>query len=278
MGLSNKLATKIRTAGKSIPVSLPGHWDDNGMLIASAIVRGGAAVIGQLKLTSSGARGKDFLGIREARTKAPSTVWVEQLGLKEWCVSLGQATVAGPALDWQVRLKFSASATGDMAELTTPAMATRDGTLVNKRAHGELRDLLVTGLAQGRAPASGAERAVSDGGLSALTLPPFARIDTAKLLSAVIGTRLSGADLVGCLRLVPYAVLAADEDSIGWRLGEGEAMSGQIVTAVIQDARLVQVDPAPLRADAHGPGFHRRARVSAGQGAGRDRVPADLDA
>ncbi len=75
---------------------------------------------------------------------------------------------------------------------------------------------------------------MSDGGLSALTLPPFARPDTAKLLSAVIGTRLSRADLVGCLRLVPYP--AADEDAIGWRLGEGEAMSGQIVTAVIEDA------------------------------------------
>jgi hypothetical protein len=32
MGLSNKLATKIRTAGRTIPVQLPEPWEDRGLL------------------------------------------------------------------------------------------------------------------------------------------------------------------------------------------------------------------------------------------------------
>jgi hypothetical protein len=77
MGISNKIATKIRTAAKTEVVPLPQPYQAAGYLVAAAVIRA-ASTISQLRLTSSTARGKDFLGVRESRTAHLSTVSVSQ--------------------------------------------------------------------------------------------------------------------------------------------------------------------------------------------------------
>jgi hypothetical protein len=89
MGISNKIATKIRTTAKTEIVPLPQPYQDAGYLVAAAVIRAAASTIGQLRLTSSTARGKDFLGIRESRTAHLSTVSVAQRDQDTWSVTLG---------------------------------------------------------------------------------------------------------------------------------------------------------------------------------------------
>jgi hypothetical protein len=162
-------------------------------------------------------------------------VWVEQLGIAGWRISLGQLTIAGPAYDWQVQLTFGSGPAGRTAELTTPGATTRDGTLLNKRAHGELRDLLTTGLSQTRMPAPSAEQAVSRQGLAASTHAPIALPDTGGRLTAVIGTTLTREELASCLALVPFPTRTSTLDKITWQLGDTGALADQSVDAAIGD-------------------------------------------
>ena len=99
MGISNKIATKVRTAAKTEVAPLPRPYEDVGAVVAAAVIRAAASTIGQLKLTSSTARGKDFLGIRQSRSSFASTVSVTQRGQDTWSVSLGVQTVSGWAED-----------------------------------------------------------------------------------------------------------------------------------------------------------------------------------
>src|SRR6202050_5034694 len=104
MGISNKIARKIRTAAKTEVVPLPQPYEDVGAVVAAAVIRAAASTIGQLKLTSYTARGKDILGIRQSRSTYVSTIIVTQRGQNTWSAGIGVQTVSGWAIDWQVQI------------------------------------------------------------------------------------------------------------------------------------------------------------------------------
>jgi len=240
MGISNKLATKIRTAAKSEVVSLPRPYEDAGAVVAAAVVRAASSTIGQLRLTSYTARGKDFLGVRQSRSTYISVVSVSQRGQSTWSVSLGVQTVSGWAFDWQVKVVLVDGATGITANITTPAALTRDGTLANKSAHGELRDLVLTGLRAGSLPGGGAEVAVSKAGLASRQLEPVREQAPGRTLR----TRLRSGEILSALALVPFPVQDRHPGGVRWRLGESGALAGcvaQVSITADDAARSIEV-------------------------------------
>jgi hypothetical protein len=244
MGISNKIATKIRTAAKTEIVPLPRPYLDAGALVAAAIVRAAASTIGQLKLTSSTARGTDILGIRQSMTSHVSTVSVSQRGQDTWSVTLGVQTVSGWAADWQVRVALEDGAEGVTANVTTPATLTRDGTLVNKSAHGELRDLVLSGLRGGALPGGAAEVAVSKAGLAGSQLQPL----YASLPAETLRTTLRPDEILAALAVVPFPVVDRQPGGLRWRLGVTGAVAGCFAEASVRDdgaARTVELRCPP---------------------------------
>jgi hypothetical protein len=231
MGISNKIATKIRTAAKTEVVPLPRPYEDAGAIVAAAVIRAAASTIGQLRLTSSTARGKDILGIRQARSTYVSTISVTQRGQSTWSVALGVQTVSGWATDWQVRVVLEDSQAGVTVNVTTPATLTLDGTLVNKSAHGELRDLVLSGLRAGALPGGGAEVAVSKAGLASSQLDPVHASGAERILR----TRLHPDEILAALASVPFPVVDRQPGGLRWRLGETGAVAGCLVQASIAD-------------------------------------------
>ncbi len=244
MGISNRIATKIRTAAKTETVPLPRPYLDTGAVVAAAIVRAAASTIGQLKLGSSTFRGQDVLGIREARSTYLSTVKVSQRGLVGWSVSLGVLTVSGWTADWMVNVVVEDSPVGATVNVTTPATLTRDGTLVNKSAHGELRDLVLSGLRAGKLPAGTAELAVSKAGLAAEELEPFYALIPAQTLR----TKLPVAEVHATLALVPFPVADRQPDRLRWQLGTAGALADRFAHARITDqgdVRTIELECPP---------------------------------
>jgi hypothetical protein len=231
MGISNKIATKIRTAAKTEVVPLPQPYEDTGAVVAAAVIRAAASIIGQLKLSSSTARGKDILGIRQSRTAHVSTVSVTQRGQDSWFVSLGVQTVSGWALDWQVRVALENGPAGVTASLTTPATLTLDGTLVNKSAHGELRDLVLSGLRAGVLPGGDAEVASSRAGLASRQLAPVCP----PIAQRTLRTRLRPDEIGRALALVPFPVADRQPGGLRWRLGATGALAQSLAQASMAD-------------------------------------------
>lgn len=231
MGISNKIATKIRTAAKSEVVPLPRPYEDVGAVVAAAVIRAAASTIGQLKLTSSTARGTDVLGIRQSLSAHVSTVSVSQSGQDTWSITLGVPTVSGWATDWQLKVVLEESPADVTANITTPGTLTRDGTLVNKSAHGELRDLVLAGLRAGRLPGGGAEVAVSQAGLAADQLEPV----YASLAAETLRTRLRPDEIMTALASVPFPVADRRPGGISWRLGVTGELAGRFAVASISD-------------------------------------------
>ncbi|HEX4094112.1 MAG TPA: hypothetical protein VHZ33_35810 [Trebonia sp.] len=229
MGISNKIATKMRTAAKTEVVPLPRPYTDDGAVVAAAVIRAAASTIAQLKLTSSTARGKDILGIRQARSTYTSTISVTQRGQQTWLVSLGVQTVSSWAFDWQVKIVLEDGQAGVSANITTPTTLTLDGTLVNKSAHGELRDLVLTGLRAGRLPGGSAEVAVSMAGLASRPLEP-AFVPAAE---RCLRTRLRAEEILTALALVPFPLEGRGPGGLRWRLGESGALAGYLAAADI---------------------------------------------
>jgi hypothetical protein len=229
MGLSNKIATKIRTAAKTEVVPLPRPYQDLGVVVAAAVIRAAASTIAPLKLTSSTARGKDILGIRQARSTYTSTISVTQRGQHTWLVSLGVQTVSSWAFDWQVKVVLEDGPAGVSANITTPTTLTLDGTLVNKSAHGELRDLVLTGLGAGRLPGGSAEIAVSQAGLASRPLEPVCVPAAERCLR----TKLRSEDILAALALVPFPLEGRHPGGLRWRLGESGALAGYLAAADI---------------------------------------------
>lgn len=229
MGISNKIATKMRTAAKTEVVPLPRPYQDAGAVVAAAVIRAAASTIAQLKLTSSTARGKDILGIRQARSTYTSMISVTQRGQQTWLVSLGVQTVSGWAYDWQVKVALEEGPAGVSASITTPATLTLDGTLVNKSAHGELRDLVLTGLRAGTPPGGSAEVAVSKAGLAGRPLEP-AWVPAAE---RCLQTKLRTEQILAALALVPFPLDKRHPGGLRWRLGESGALAGYLAEADI---------------------------------------------
>jgi hypothetical protein len=236
MGISNKIATKIRTAAKIEVVPLPGPYLDAGALVAAAVIRAASSTIGQLRLTSFTSRGRDFIGINKSRSTYVSTVSVTQRGQDTWLVSLGVQTVSGWATDWQVKVVLADSPAGVTVNVTTPATLTLDGTLVNKSAHGELRDLVLSGLRVGQLPGGAAEVAVSKAGLSAGELEPF----YASIATQALRTTRSAHDVLAALGLVPFTVADRSAAGLRWRLGMSGALAGRFAEAIIRDEGAVR--------------------------------------
>jgi hypothetical protein len=230
MGISNKIATKIRTAAKTEVVPLPRPYEDAGAVVAAAVIRAAASTIGQLKLTSYTARGKDVLGIRRGRTTYTSTISVSQRGQSTWSVSLGVQTVSGWAFDWQVKVVLEDGPAGVTASITTPAVLTRDGTLENKSAHGELRDLVLTGLRAGALPTGAAEVAVSAAGLAGRQLVPV----RAAAADRILRTELQSEQVLHALGVVPFPAVDRYRGGLRWRLGQAGALADYVAQASIK--------------------------------------------
>jgi hypothetical protein len=244
MGIGNKIATKIRTAAKTEVVPLPRPYEDVGAVVAAAVIRAAASTIGQLKLTSSTARGTDVLGIRQSRSAHVSTVSVTQRGQNTWSVTLGVPTVSGWAADWQVRVVLENGPAGVTASITTPATLTRDGTLVNKSAHGELRDLVLSGLRAGVLPGGAVEVATSKAGLASSQLEPV----YTSIAAQTLRTRLQPDEILTTLALVPFPVADRQPGGLRWRLGMAGALAGYLAQASIADdgaARTVELRCPP---------------------------------
>jgi hypothetical protein len=158
MGLTNKIATKIRTKDHLEAIAIGGDWDKDGALIAAAIVRGAVCALGSSNVTSSAFRGRDVLGINATRSTRASTIWYEQSGSMRWSISLGTTKFSYQrVLDWQLQFDIMESPTGRQVNVSTPAQSTHDGTLMNKNHFMESRDLVLTGFRLGRSPNVGGE-------------------------------------------------------------------------------------------------------------------------
>jgi hypothetical protein len=229
MGISNKIATKIRTAAKTEVVPLPQPYEDVGAVVAAAVIRAAASTIGQLKLTSYTTRGKDILGIRQSRSTYASTISVTQREQNTWSVVLGVQTVSGWAADWQVRIVLEDGPAGVTVTVTTPATLTHDGTLVNKSAHSELRDLVLNGLRAGALPLGTAEVAVSKAGLASRQLEPVCTSTGDRTLR----TKLRPDEILAALVLVPFPVADRHAGGVQWRLGEAGVLVGCLAQASI---------------------------------------------
>lgn len=176
MGFLAKQRTKSRVAVSAHPTSIPSDgWLTDGMPRLAAIVRAGASSIGaRANLRSSSLRGSDFLGIGSAIRSADSTIWVEQVGYREWDVAIGMATVKGPALDWQIKLQAPPTAGAVTATISTPTVLTKDGSQVHKDEYLELREILSAGLTAIAPPTMEGEITSSAQGLQGTVPLPFA--------------------------------------------------------------------------------------------------------
>lgn len=176
MGFLAKQRTKSRVAASTHPTRIPSEeWLTDGMPRLAAIVRAGASSIAaHANLRSSSLRGNDFLGIGSAMRSADSTIWVEQIGYREWDVAVGMATVKGPALDWQIKLQTPPAAGPVTATISTPTVLTKDGDQVHKDEYLELREILTVGLSATALPTMEGEVASSAQGLQGTVPLPFA--------------------------------------------------------------------------------------------------------
>ncbi len=236
MGFSNKIATRVHTRDRELYAQLPGNWDADAMPLVAAIVRRAAGAIAQQDLQSSGVRGSDFLGIRSAKYEQASVVWVEQRGAREWTVTLGQATTAGQAIDWQLDIAIAPQGISYIARLTTPAVLTRDGTLVHKKAYKEVSDLIATDLESGTKPTTRIESDLSQKGLGLPGPRPIAQRKVGSHWQTVIRTSLPRDELDARLKLVPYAPAPGPSTtSYRWRLGPTSEPAGQTADLTIAD-------------------------------------------
>lgn len=215
MGLTNRLATKVRTKPQTSAVGLTGAWEGGGELVAAAVVRAAAITLGQMGLRSSGFRGRDFLGINSARSSGASTVWTEQIGFNRFTIALGFAKVNyGRALDWRLDFTVVPVGPGYEVEVTTPAVSTHDGTQVHKSQYSEVRDLVLTGLKYGQWPNVAPEAELSQESLGVAQPKPLGLREGANRREFVAQTSLCPEDVEARLDLLPYRVT---ERGPGWR-------------------------------------------------------------
>jgi hypothetical protein len=202
MGFIAKQRTKSRVAPGTYPSTIPGEqWLTDGLLSMSAIVRAGASSIAARgNLRSSSFRGGDFLGIGSSLRSSGSTIWVEQIGYREWQVALGMATVSGPALDWAIKLQAPGHEGPVTVAISTPTVLMKDGAQVHKDEYLELREILITGLTAENSPSMDGEVAATEAGLRMASLPfadaPVTPCDE----TFTISTSLSGASVLERLR------------------------------------------------------------------------------
>jgi hypothetical protein len=135
-------------------------------------------------------------------------VWVEQIGSDQWSIALGVPTFSYQrALDWQLDFKVFSTPTGRQVEVTTPTVATRDGTQVHKREYSEVRDLVLTGLASGRLPAPTTEVAASRAGLARPPTNPLGLRAGAEARERVVRTQLAVPAIWDRLALLCYPMI-----------------------------------------------------------------------
>lgn len=239
MGIAGKLATKARTAAKTTPVSLPTPWRDAGELHVMAVVRAAAATIACSGVKSSGFVGSDFLGINQGRHEAPSEVWVDRRMDLKWLISLGKATVQGPVFDWQVLVQVDPDTPGgQQLTLSTPNVLTNDGSLVNHKAHAELRELLTTALTEGRRTTGSAESAVSKASVPSTSEQRTTQHKPGSVSTTEVLTALTGDQVAEAFALVPFPRMPAGAGPAAWSLWAGGSVATVDVAADGSQLRL----------------------------------------
>lgn len=251
MGLLEKAVTRSRTKDVVEPVAVPGGWDAGASQVVSAIVRGAACSVPTERLTSSTFRGRDTLGIGSALRSAASALWVERLGPRKWSIALGLAAhTYRRSVDWQETFEVVDGPQGRVVRASTPAHATRDGSLVHPQEFRATRELVFAGLRTGRMPSPEAEVAVTGPSVGSPLPPVVALRDGADSRCDVVGTSLAP-DAVGeVLDQLPCRVLdrgpAGRTIGVGFRTGS-EPVRLAVAVADRGDAREVTmrvvVDP-----------------------------------
>ena len=235
MGLIAKQKTKARTAAAQYPTSLSPDWERTGLPHMAAIVRAAVcAVSRRKKLTSSGFRGHDTLGIGSAMRSGESTIWFEQAGLDAWAIGLGLETVSGPALDWGIRLQVSRGSEVSVA-LSTPAVLTKDGAQVHKDEYLEVRELVVAGLTASAPPPPDYEVEACRHGLRTPPLPFASEPTTPYDGTYAIATALEATRAAECLQVLPFAPVDAGPSDGRWRIGLSTAADPSWVVLTVND-------------------------------------------
>ena len=236
MGLTEKLATKMRTRPDLVPIRVQGPWENNGELIAAAVIRGVSIALSQQGLTSSRFRGYDTLGIVSTLSASSSHVWFEQTGTDRWDITLGAETANyGKAIDWTLRFRAQSDPDGYKMEITTPAVLTKSGSQVNKHSYSEARDLVATGLARGSGPDPSVEHSATQ--KSARFRPkvvPGVREDAGSG-TWYVRTRLSIEEIEPRLRLLPYDVVGPSGLERQIRVGLADDPKPRLVMLRIDD-------------------------------------------
>jgi hypothetical protein len=207
MGLAEKLATKVRTRPDLQPIRVQGPWENNGELIAAAVIRGVSIALTRQGLTSSRFRGHDTLGIGSMLGASTSRVWFEQTGSDRWDITLGAETANyGKAIDWTLRFRSQNDPDGYKMEITTPAVLTKGGSQVNKHSYSEAKDLVATGLARGSSPDPSVERSATQKSARFRPKVVLGVREGAGSGTWYVRTRLSVEEIEPRLRLLPYDV------------------------------------------------------------------------
>jgi len=236
MGLTNKLATKIRTKDQVGAVGVRGDWASYGSIVAAAIVRGAACALASTNVSSTAFRGNDFLGINATKGTSASRIWVEQNGLDQWLFSLGVTKVSyGHVFDWQLQFDVVEGPTGRSVKVSTPAQSTHDGTLMNKHQFMETRELVLTGLGLGKAPNLSVEEALTRSSQRYVAWPLLELLVGVEHLDLTIRTTLTALEIDERLNGLPSRVVDRGIDLRTVKVGAAGQLDDQIMSISTSD-------------------------------------------
>jgi hypothetical protein len=212
VGIFNKVITARRT--KSDLVALP---QDKGDLrdALEASIREAACAVGTGRTFSVTSRGWSSPLVDAFRAKEAS-VWVttEQEGMS---VAMGVQLTTGRVHDWVVTARYETATDGTgCIRVDTPERATRDGKLMNAKAHDDIRDAfrdLPDFTNKGSAQAQ-----VTEAGLRGIVSPITYSPDLEALAGRTIRTSLSAAEVIHELKALPLPLLSASESEWTWGL------------------------------------------------------------
>jgi hypothetical protein len=212
VGIFNKVITARRT--KSDLIALPQDNSEFRDALASSI-REAACAVGTGRTFSVTSRGWSSPLVDAFRAKEAS-VWVT--AVEEWMsVAMGVQLTTGRVHDWVVMARYEKAADGTgCLRVDTTERATRDGKLMNAKAHDDIRDAfrdLPDFTNKGSAQAQ-----VTEAGLRGTVSPVTYSPDLEPLVGRTIRTSLSAAEVIHELKALPLPLLSASESAWIWGL------------------------------------------------------------
>jgi hypothetical protein len=237
VGLIEKGITRHRTREQTSSVAVTDPWDQHGVLTTAAIVRAAACTLAQKKLSSSAFRGRDAFGINSSRSSSASSVWVEQVSSHKWTISLGVSIHSyRRALDWQLIFAITDEPAGNRSvTVSTGAVLTKDGSQIHKNEFSETRDLVLTGLALGRAPSLAPEEAITVRSRERVPSPMAGLRDGVERSAREIHTTLPVSDIKRMLERLPGKRVHVDESSWRLKVGPSGVSNAQYIAVSIED-------------------------------------------